>query len=137
MLFIITIALTLCAHSQSSRDSTLLPNDQLRLALQKIEEGKQCAQELQLQKEQNKLLYQRIDVKDSIILKYKTVSETLNHLIDNYKLSESNLESQTELQAKGIKKLERSLKWQKVKTLFTAGAGIVGIGTLAYLFIKK
>ena len=79
------ILMTLCGRSQPSRsDSTLLPNGQLRIALQKIEQGKQCAEELKLQQQANDILYLRLSVRDSIIYSYKSKGDLLNDLLDNY-----------------------------------------------------
>jgi len=119
------------------QDSTKIPDNQLRIGLQLIEAGKQCAEELKLQQKQNDLLYQRISMKDSIIYEYRDIQISLYKEIDAYKLSEENLQAQNKLKDVGIKSLQKSLSWQKTKTFFTSTAGLAGMAVLGYLLLKN
>lgn len=128
--------MTLFGHSQSLRnDSTLIPNSQLRIALQKIEMGRQCEEELTLQKKQNDLLYQRISLKDSVIYNYVNITTNKDFIIETYKLSESNLMAQRDIALSTVKALQRKLKAQKTKTFITAVAGVVGIAA-TFILLK-
>ena len=131
------VLLSLQGLSQNSKDSTLIPNSQLRLALQKVEQGRFCAEQLTLHIERNRLLESRIELKDSLIARYKMIDVASKAIIINYEIAENNLLQQKGVLASGVKVLEKQLRAQKRKTTFTSIAGMVGMTALALLFIAK
>ena len=135
-LMAITILLTCSVHSQKLPDSTAIPNAQLRLALQLIEQGKQCAEELALQRTANDLLYQKIAVKDSTIYQYKSSMQMQDKVIEDYVKSEANLTEQRKNLERLVKSLNKKIKRQKTKTFITSLAGVIGIATAGILLVK-
>lgn len=108
------------ALSQSSSDSTTLPNSQLRLALQQIEIGRQ---QVSLLTQQTELLTRRIEVKDSLIENCRIESAMLRLLIDNYKATEGNYKISAGLMGTQIFALQKKVRRQKTSKFFiTAGA---------------
>lgn len=138
LLFSITVLLTCKAISQTFRtqDSSVIANKDLRKAAVLIEQGKSCLVELNLQRRQNDLLQQRVDVKDSIISHHVKTEDNLNQQIKNYDLMNENYKEQITLRDAGIKQLEKSLKRQKTKTVFVGIAGTMSSLGLFYLLVR-
>ena len=101
LMLILMVAMTLKGTSQTLDSVTCIPNTQLRIAINLIEEGKVTKQELDSTKELVNYLYKRIGVKDSLLLRYgqkdqywkkidalnKEKIGNLNKLIDNKVIS--------------------------------------------------
>jgi hypothetical protein len=124
-LFVITILTAFRGISQTSNDSTCLPNSQLKLAIVKIEQGKLLKQELELTNQKVNLLEGRILLKDSIItfLKEKNglhekMMWSYEASIDNYKKIIDNLDQKYKLQ-RSIARRQKLAKWGT----FIAGLG--------------
>jgi hypothetical protein len=124
-LFVITILTAFRGISQTSNDSTCLPNSQLKLAIVKIEQGKLVKQELDLTNEKVNLLEGRIVLKDSVITFLKEKDALHNKMmwsyeasIDNYKKIIDNLDQKYKLQ-RSIARRQKLAKWGT----FIAGLG--------------
>jgi hypothetical protein len=125
ILFVITILTAFRGISQTSNDSTCLPNSQLKLAIVKIEQGKLVKQELDLTNEKVNLLEGRIVLKDSVITFLKEKDALHNKMmwsyeasIDNYKKIIDNLDQKYKLQ-RSIARRQKLAKWGT----FIAGLG--------------
>ena len=124
-MFVITILTAFRGISQTSNDSTCLPNSQLKLAIVKIEQGKLVKEELDLTNQKVNLLEGRIVLKDSIIT-FLREKDALNNkmmwsfedTIDNYKKMLDNLDQKYKLQ-RSIARRQKLAKW---------GTFIAGIG---------
>lgn len=118
--------------SQTSSDTVCLPSSQLKLAIEKIEKGKQVERELILTNNKVVILEKRIALKDSLISKYNDNEKYYNKLISNYETSLLNNTSQ-------IQNLEESLRLSKKigrrQKLSKWIIGILGLG-LGYLIGK-
>lgn len=118
--------------SQTSSDTVCLPSSQLKLAIEKIERGKQVERELILTNNKVVILEKRIALKDSLISKYNDNEKYYNKLISNYETSLLNNTSQ-------IQNLEESLRLSKKigrrQKLSKWIIGILGLG-LGYLIGK-
>lgn len=76
--------------SQTYDSSTLIPNSQLRKAINLIENGKIVLEELKLTKEREKYLENRLKIKDSILLHFSTKEEYYKKIDSNYKIEMGN-----------------------------------------------
>lgn len=92
--------------SQTSADTVCLPLSQLKIAINKIEEGKVMGKEIQLLKDKVQIVERRVIVKDSLILVYMKNESNYRRLINNYEANISN-------NAVIVANLEKSLKYQK------------------------
>lgn len=92
--------------SQTSADTVCLPLNQLKIAINKIEEGKVMAKEIGLLKDKLQSVERRVVVKDSLILVYMKNESNYRRLINNY---ESNISNNATI----VANLEKSLKYQK------------------------
>lgn len=92
--------------SQTSADTVCLPLNQLKIAINKIEEGKVMVKEIGLLKDKLQSVERRIVVKDSLILVYIKNESNYRRLINNY---ESNISNNATI----VANLEKSLKYQK------------------------
>jgi hypothetical protein len=92
--------------SQTSADTVCLPLNQLKIAINKIEEGKVMAKEIVLLKDKLQSVERRVVVKDSLILVYIKNESNYRRLINNY---ESNISNNATI----VANLEKSLKYQK------------------------
>lgn len=92
--------------SQTSADTVCLPLNQLKIAINKIEEGKVMSKEIVLLKDKLQSVERRVIVKDSLILVYLKNESNYRRLINNY---ESNISNNATI----IANLEKSLKYQK------------------------
>lgn len=111
--------------SQTSDSVTCIPNVQLRKAINLIENAKVVKEELEDTKQINILLNKRIQLKDSIILKYgikeinwKRMDVSYQKQIENDKQYQENTQKIFEQQRKQIRKQ----KWSKWAML-VAGVG--------------
>lgn len=77
--------------SQTYDSSTLIPNSQLRKAINLIENGKLVQEELNLTKEREKYLENRLKIKDSIIFHYATKEQYFKKMDSNYQIELGNL----------------------------------------------
>ena len=90
---IILVLAKLQGISQTYDSSTLIPNSQLRKAINLIERGKVVEEELNLTKERSIYFENRLKIKDSIILHYATKEQYYKKLDSNYKLEINNLKN--------------------------------------------
>jgi hypothetical protein len=76
--------------SQTYDSSTLIPNSQLRKAINLIENGKIVQEELTLTKEREKYLENRLKIKDSILFHFATKEQYYKKIDSNYKIEIGN-----------------------------------------------
>lgn len=140
LLLALLIALRFAGHSQSLNDSTCLPNSQLKLALQKIEQLKQCEKELEASNRENYLLFQRIDIKDSIIVAMADKIQVVSNVTESYRRENTLLESDVAqlkvMYAALEKKYKADVGKQKRKKIFSQ-ITTIGLAAFAgYLILK-
>lgn len=140
LLLALLIALRFAGHSQSLNDSTCLPNSQLKLALQKIEQLKQCEKELEASNRENYLLFQRIDIKDSIIVAMADKMQVVSNVTESYRRENTLLESDVAqlkvMYAALEKKYKTDVGRQKRKKIFSQ-ITTIGLAAFAgYLILK-
>lgn len=116
--------------SQTSKDTTCLPNADLKKALVLIEQGKVTAIELEQARGHVVQLQEIVKSKSDII-------STQDARITNYELQKSNYQATVNLQTETIKSLNKALKKEKSKRAFTTGAGAFLVMGLTYLLIIK
>lgn len=121
----ITLLIALRGISQTSSDTTCLPNSQLKSVINRLETCKVIEEELSTTKEEVTLLNQRITIKDSIIGKFQNQTKNYTQLVDNYTRNVNNLQNvitnlklEVNLQRKAIRRQKLS-KWI---------SGLIGIG---------
>lgn len=105
-MLVIIMLIALESTSQTSADTVCLPLSQLKIAINKIEEGKVMAKEIVLLKDKIQLVERRVVVKDSLILVYQKNESNYRRLINNYEANISN-------NATIVANLEKSLKYQR------------------------
>jgi hypothetical protein len=76
--------------SQTYDSSTLIPNSQLRKAINLIENGKIVQEELTLTKEREKYLENRLKIKDSILFHFATKEQYYKKIDSNHKIEIGN-----------------------------------------------
>lgn len=119
--------------SQNSSDSiTYIPNNQLRKAINLIENGKVVKQELDLYKERYTILEYRVSVKDSTISQYLLKESLWDKKDANYKKQIINYEEYANNSQRIYEQQRKEIRGQKLKKW----AGILcGIG-IGYVIAK-
>jgi hypothetical protein len=115
--------------SQTSTDTTCLPNSQLKKVINRIEACKVIEEELTLSKSQLTVSNERVIVKDSIISKLHLQGANYERLIENYKKTETTFRSIVDTQEKQIN-LQKKLIRRKGFSKWIVGALGLGIGYL-------
>ncbi len=115
--------------SQSSTDTTCLPNNQLKRIINRIEACKIIEEELTLSKSQLQLANQRINLKDSVISKLHLQEANYERLVQNYKKTESTFRAVVDTQEKQIN-LQKKLIRRKGFSKWIVGALGICIGYL-------
>jgi len=113
--------------SQTSTDTTCIPNTQLKKVINRIEACKVLEEELALSKEQLNLAKDRINLKDTTILKLQLQGSNYERLIENYKKTETTFRSIVDNQEKQII-LQKKLIRRKGFSKWIVGALGIGIG---------
>ena len=113
--------------SQTSTDTTCIPNTQLKKVINRIEACKVLEEELALSKEQLNLAKDRINLKDTTILKLQLQGSNYERLIENYKKTETTFRSIVDNQEKQIF-LQKKLIRRKGFSKWIVGALGIGIG---------
>ena len=120
------------ATSQTSKDTTCLPNEQLKKAVDRIELCKVMEKEIALSKELISNQIKLLSNKDSIIATQKTENTQYKDVILNYKKTEEGLLGIIDSQKKQIKTREKIYRRQKKTKYITA---IIGFA-LGFLITK-
>jgi hypothetical protein len=113
--------------SQTSTDTTCIPNTQLKKVINRIEACKILEEELALSKEQLNLAKDRINLKDTTIAKLQLQGSNYERLIENYKKTETTFRSIVDNQEKQIV-LQKKLIRRKGFSKWIVGALGIGIG---------
>ena len=130
ILTLITILLTVSvAISQTSSDTTCLPNSQLKKAINLIERGKVAEEELVHTKKLVTVLENKVTVKDSVITKLFAEKDIYSNLVRNYEQELSNDKNIIKNLEKSITLEKRISRKQKLSKWIVGVAGI-GLGLL-------
>jgi len=113
--------------SQTSTDTTCLPNTQLKKVINRIEACKVIEEELTLSKQQLSLATERINLKDSTISKFQVQGANYERLIENYKKTETTFRAVVDTQEKQIV-LQKKLIRRKGFSKWILGALGIGLG---------
>jgi len=113
--------------SQTSTDTTCLPNTQLKKVINRIEACKVIEEELTLSKQQLSLATERINLKDSTISKFQVQGANYERLIENYKKTETTFRAVVDTQEKQIV-LQKKLIRRKGFSKWIVGALGIGLG---------
>lgn len=128
--------MTFAGHSQTFRDTTCLPNSQLRKALKLVEEGEQAKRENTILYKQINILENRVDIKDSIIT---NLNEKYNLQVEIKKTYMRDVElyaMENKVLVTTIAKLNKDLKKQKRKTTVQKIITCVVVAAGGYLLLK-
>ena len=118
--------------SQTYDSSTLVPNSQLRKAINLIENGKIVQEELTLTKEREKYLENRLKIKDSILFHFATKEQYYKKIDSNYKIEIGNFK-----QVISNDKLIYNLQSVKIVGLKRKKWLFLAIGSLTTYLITK
>lgn len=130
ILTLITILLTVfAAISQTSSDTTCLPNSQLKKAINLIERGKVAEEELGHTKQLVTILESKVTVKDSVINKLFAEKDIYTALIKNFEQEVANDKNIIKNLEKSITLEKRISRKQKLSKWVVGLAGI-GLGLL-------
>jgi len=133
LITLLTITLTASKGiSQSSNDTICLPANQLKTAINKIEQCKVVAEELTLTKQTLESANNRLALKDSIISKFELKIKSYDQLFDNQRRLKENLENVVSNLKKEVSLQTRAYKRQKRSKWITA---IIGLA-VGYLIAK-
>lgn len=113
--------------SQTSTDTTCLPNTQLKKVINRIEACKVIEEELTLSKQQLSLATDRINLKDSTISKFQVQGANYERLIENYKKTETTYRAVVDTQEKQLV-LQKKLIRRKGFSKWIVGALGIGLG---------
>ena len=125
-LLIILAMMSFTSFSQTDTDtlSIQLEKPVVKLVIKDLLTGDEAKEELVLSSKKFKLLEQKVELKDSIIL-------NLNNKISNFNSIMLTKDNQLDLSQELTKKLQLDLKKQKLKTKLVGLAGIgVAVGIL-------
>lgn len=127
---LLTILLTASVGiSQTSSDTTCLPNAQLKKAINLIERGKVAEEELGHTKQLVTILENKVTVKDSVITKLFAEKDIYSNLVRNYEQQVSNDKNIIKNLEKSITLEKRISRKQKLSKWIVGIAGI-GLGLL-------
>ena len=127
---LITILLTASVGiSQTSSDTTCLPNSQLKKAINLIERGKVAEEELGHSKQLVTVLENKVTVKDSVINKLFAEKDIYTALIKNFEQEVANDKNIIKNLEKSITLEKRISRKQKLSKWVVGLAGI-GLGLL-------
>ena len=127
---LLTILLTASVGiSQTSSDTTCLPNAQLKKAINLIERGKVAEEELGHTKQLVTILENKVTVKDSVITKLFAEKDIYTNLVRNYEQQVSNDKNIIKNLEKSITLEKRISRKQKLSKWIVGLAGI-GLGLL-------
>lgn len=118
--------------SQTSNE-TSIPNEDLKKVLIAAENGKAALEKIVVLNSVIADMNGRIENFKNIIAEYQSKDSVYSNIINGYEKEVANLEEQKETLTKWVQSLEKQLKKEKRKRLWTAIAGVVGIGLTAYL----
>jgi hypothetical protein len=113
--------------SQTSTDTTCLPNTQLKKVINRIEACKVIEEELTLSKQQLQTATERLNLKDTTIAKLQLQGANYERLIENHKKTETVFRSVVDNQQKQIN-LQNKLIRRKGFSKWIVGALGIGIG---------
>lgn len=131
---ITSVLMSLNSFSQTSPDSvTCLPNSDLRAAAKLIAKGAIDSVELNIQRSNNKLLEQRLLIKEDIITQYKLKDNTYQDIMSNFKRESVVLLDQVALSNREVMRLQKKVKKQKAVTIIVGILGILGTGSALLL----
>jgi hypothetical protein len=125
----ITLLIALKGISQTSSDTTCLPNTQLKKVINRLETCKVIEEELNTTKEQVVLLNKRVSLKDSIINRHELQGRTYAQIIDNYTRNVNNLENVVSNLKVEVNLQRRAIRRQKL-TKWISGLIGIGVGVL-------
>ena len=101
-----------------------------------MEKGKQCEEELSMQKRKIDYLFDKIEIKDSIIQIDKLQLQARANIIESYKMTEGLSEAQITGLKSNIKTLGKQVRKEKRKNfLLSTGFGLAVAGII-YILIK-
>ncbi len=121
---IATLLIALPGISQTSSDTTCLPNDQLKKAINRIEVCKVIESELNESKNLIVLQSERLKNKDSVIAKQKEQSESLKALVGNLEQNRDNLQGIIKIQKEQLIIRDKMRKRQSRTKYLTAALGV-------------
>ena len=127
---------TYSGSTQTVSANTCPTDNQLRIVLQEAERGRQCESESKLLKSKIDFLYQKIEIKDSIIQIDKLQLQTRANIIEAYKINEGLSNVQIIAYKSEVKALTKQVKKEKIRNGFLTSAVIIGGAALAYVLIK-
>lgn len=134
--FSILLLTSLKSFSQTSDSVTCIPNDKLRLAAQLIEKGRLDSAELDIQRTNVRLLYQRVSTKNDIIRQYQLKDSTFKNIQANYDREQKNMLDQVALANRQVAQLQKDVRRQKTKVKVVGLAGIIATALTLYLTTK-
>jgi len=123
------VAIAYDGISQTSSDSTILPNEKLRLAINKIEAGKVSVEQISLLNNKVSLLKSQLSNKDSLISDYKNTVLDLKNINERDKRIISEGDRVIGSQAKVIGLMQKKMRTQSWLKWVFFGAGL-GAGLL-------
>ena len=124
-ILLITLLTASAATSQSTKDTTCLPNEQLKKVVNKLEYCKVLEQEIGASRELIIGQKEQLANKDSIIAVQLIKVSTLDKIISNATAVESNLKEIVENQKKQIRIKEKLIKKEKRTKFVTAAIGLI------------
>ena len=110
--------------SQTSSDTTCLPNSQLKKAINLIERGKVAEEELGQTKQLVTILENKVTLKDSVIAKLFLEKDVYSALVRNYEQELANDKNIIKNLEKSITLEKRISRKQKLSKWIVGAAGI-------------
>lgn len=117
-------------------DTTCIPNEKLREAISKIEEGKIAKEEVKILNQKIENFQNQLTIKDSIILASNAKIGGYVDMTKNFDLYVANLKKQNELITLAHQTTINQLKKEKNKKWVMTAGFIATLITTAYLYGK-
>lgn len=96
-----------------------------------------AAEQKKVLEEQVIVLNKRITEKDSIVSLFKSKDDTSKQVIQTYENEIAVMKDQRKIFETEIKQNEKIIRKLKRKVFWTSAAGVVGMGTMAFLLLTK
>ena len=129
---VLKVSLGISQNATASKDSSKIPDYQLRAAIKDIERGDLCIEERNVLLQKVDSALKVIGLQDSVISLLKKNETAYKEIVKSYVAGERNLREQIQVYFDALEKAKRDLRRQKRKTFFVGLFGLIATsGVLA------
>ena len=132
ILLIAIILMSLPAKSQRLKDSTALPNSQVKMLIKLVKQGEQARYDLNISQGKLLVIPQLLKTNDSLLV----INYRYKNIIDSQGADAANLRRQKDMLLTQVRRVQDKLKIQKHKTKLALIGGAICAAFSGLLLIK-